>query len=237
MTERRKTIVRLGGEALAIFAGVAMALIAEDWRQEVGEREEARESLALIATDLRADSAAFASFQRGRARHAYRAANWLIVNWDDAQLNRDSIEVQLYHFSRGNFLQVSRSAFEGLRDANRLRLLDSEPLRAGLADYYQVQQPAVTTYSEIFFESITGLLDVLALHQRGLPGGDLEHLWPPAEQRVELLAPWSEISSDRLLHHRVLMAGRVADAGSRVTQDVEDRIAELLALVDAELAR
>ena len=60
---------RVGVEFLVIFAGITLSLLADDWRQERGER--ALEDIALreIAADLAADMSELEGLQRSSARH------------------------------------------------------------------------------------------------------------------------------------------------------------------------
>ena len=227
--------MRLLTEGVAIFFGVALALIAEDWRQTRADRDEARESLALVAVDLRSDSAEIATYGRGMARHA-AAANWLIRNWGRADTPQDSLESQLYQFSLGPVLQASRSAFEGLRDSNRLRLIEPDTIRHSLANYYQVRQVAVTGYASTTVETTQDVWIALAPYQLGQVGRDSDHLWPPAEPRVELVESWEEVSQDLVLRHYILTHGRIADAGANIYGGVGARIVEILGLIDEELA-
>ena len=67
-------------EFLVIFAGVLIALVADDWRTDRDEREQGVQSLRVVEEDLRSDSVELADvFQL--AQHHAAASRWLFEHW------------------------------------------------------------------------------------------------------------------------------------------------------------
>ena len=70
----RPLAVRALAEGFAIFAGVLLALVADDWRETRSDRREARESLAVVMADLESDSAINANKPKARG---HRRLLWI----------------------------------------------------------------------------------------------------------------------------------------------------------------
>lgn len=232
--EARSRLRRLLGEALAIFAGVLLALVADDWRETRSEREEARESLRVILSDLRADSLEFAELG-AVSRHWTDEASWLIDNWDRLDHSVDSLEIALFTFSEGGSLQVSRAGFDGLQSANRIRVLQSDSLRDQLLKYYQVDQVATLARYETLVRRNERLGELLAVHVRDPGGGAAGSMWPVEERRVRLRHPWTEVATDPVLFQHLIKVGRSSDNLARRMGDGESLAGELRRLILSEL--
>ena len=121
---KRAFLFRLLAEFLAIFAGAVLALSADGWADRRSEEQEARAGLELVQSDLEADSAQFGPVRSTMSRWM-RDAAWLIASWDRRDLPADSVALVFDSFTRSEAsLHFNRSGFDGLRDANRLRLID-----------------------------------------------------------------------------------------------------------------
>jgi hypothetical protein len=217
-----------------MFAGVLLALVADDWRETRSEREEARESLGVVLSDLRADSLEFAELG-AVSRHWTERASWLIHSWDRVDQSVDSVELALFSFSEGGSLQVSRAGFDGLQSANRIRLLESDSLRDQLLEYYQVDQVATLARYETLVRRNERLGELLAVHVRDPGGAAAGSMWPVEEQRVRLRHPWPEVATDHLLFQHLIKVGRGSDSLARRMAGGESSAGELRRLILSEL--
>ena len=184
MTEKRSMsrFRRGAGEFLIIFVGVVLALAADDLRETRSETEEAEESLALVLADLMADSADFASVGEAVDGHV-EAAAWLVERWEDPGTDPDSAELALRAFVSGSALQLNSSAFEGLRNSNRLRLIRKDSVRAAILRYFQFQQVAIRDFNERRADRIKALIfEALPRHVHYL-GGEQDPLYIVFRQR------------------------------------------------------
>ena len=206
----RPLAVRAFAEGFAIFAGVLLALVADDWRETRSERREAGESLAVVMADLESDSAEYVKVETTARRWTAMAA-WLLDDWDGAGRDRDSLEVALYTFSDGESLQLSRAGFDGLESANRLRLLRNDSLRTALLEYYQVAQRERQFRYETVVENNSRLSAALVPHVIHPAGAEPGSVWPPRERSLRLRRPWSAVAADPELHYAVVRLGRSVD--------------------------
>lgn len=133
-----------------IFAGVGLALVADDWRETQGNREEAVRSLELIERDLVRDSVQLDDALREAAKDA-AATRWLLDHWTQTASPSDSILDHLFELRASARPAFSRSGFEGLRASNGIRLLPDGELRDSLLQYYDVTQPQ---FDEYYFDVV-----------------------------------------------------------------------------------
>lgn len=234
---RKSWATRLLAEFLVISAGVLMALAADDWRQDRALAREAQEIIELLVDDLAADSLQYVAVGRASTRQASAAA-WLIEGWDRTDHSPDSVESALYEFSVGSRFKPRRSAYEGLRDVNRLRLVSNASLRAAITSYYQGFQSEVFRYDSESTSFTYDLNDrILHPHVRHLGGERPGVLWPPRERRVELRRPWVQTSQDTQLHARLVWLGRFEQYLADLCKQGEEETGRLLAELRASVRR
>ena len=230
MTDRRHSLGRRWfGEFAVVFLGVALALVADDYRERRSETREVRETLRVVAADLHADSLEFVDVGERMTSHA-EAADWLITRWDE-ELDPDSVVSALTAFSSRTALQLNSSAFQGLRNANRLHLLGSDTLRSELSDYYQKRHAALEDFNGVESQLRERLIfERLAPYVRNLPGAE-DGLWPPVTPPLELRTRWREAAEDPALHSEILWLGRNADYLVEFLADGEVRAGALRTLI------
>jgi len=234
---RSMTLARLGSEAFVISVGVLIALVADDWRESHSERQAARAGLELVLGDLESDAGEFARQSRSSQRLAGSAA-WLIRVWDHPTAATDSLEQAFYRLGLGTSLELSRAAFEGLRDSNRLRSIESDSLRAEIAAYYQVVQPALAKRYEFNFDRVSSLLfSIMPRHVEDIEGESPERLWPPLESSVRLRQPWVEIVKDPQLRTELVWVGRLNAFYVTQVAGAEIRAASLVRSIESHLGR
>ena len=222
-------LTRLLGESLAIFAGVVLALAADDWRETRLERAEATASLRLMLEDLTADTATF----RRRASTAWgltQSASWLTAHWNNAGQHPDSMRLALDRFNGGSGGFVRRGAYEGLVGSNGLRLIEGDTLRSAISDYYQNTQPA----AEFWWDAALGGFEEI---RQGLgryvtyPGGpEPGRMWP-ASQGVALRNSWSSVAADTDLQTQLLLYGRNFDFAGGNFERGRDAAVSLLDMI------
>lgn len=230
---RQSRFLRLLGEGVAIFVGVLLALIAEDWRETRNDREEARESLRVVLADLRQDSVEYAVSKRHWRRHS-AAASWLVRNWDRADNDIDSLQTTLYQFSTGTSLELSRGGYEGLQRANGLRHIEDDSLRNGMLRYYEVSQREKATFYDESGERLLDLNDALSPYIRNLEGRDIDRMWPPRGRHVVLRRPWTEIATDHRLHGEVVWLGRFMSLLADFLEQGEEEAGRLMMLIRSQ---
>ena len=234
---RSAKVLRLLGEAVVIGAGVLAALFADDWRENRSERLAALAGLEIVAVDLRADSAEFERFRQQAQRLATTSA-WLLSVWDDPSPPQDSLEVALYQYSTGSPFQVNRAGFEGLRDTNRLHLIQDDSIRAGVLRYYQERHGDLEGRRGLFDPRRDRLVyEVLPNHVIDLEGGDPGTVWPPKEDRVRLRHPWSVATEDPYLRTDIVWLGRFMDNFTGHLERAEQVASALAAAIDREIGR
>jgi hypothetical protein len=219
-TVRRSKLLRLVSEAVVIFAGVGLALLADDWRETRGDRDEAMRSLELIERDLERDSAQIAEGIAEMSSDA-EASRWLLAHWEGVDPDSSSLFGQLVALRASARPAFSRAGFEGLRASNGIRLLRNDALRDSLLYYYEVTQPQFTEY---YFEVVwprRGLVnEALAPHLRTFrlaDGGGLT-----------LRTSWSEITADPAVeHHLASYHGAIAYSATAL-RELQSKVAWLL---------
>lgn len=210
-----------------IFAGVAVALAADDWRETRGEKREVARSLAIIAADLQRDSLQLFLTQEG-ARLQAHSGMWLLDRWNAERVPADSAQAVLRVFDQAPRPSFSRAGYEGLSNGNRLGLIDGDELRDALFEYYQVDQASLEAYWEVVWQRREKLLTELAPH--------IEYLDPLHENsRVALRGSWNGLTTDPVLHaDLVRYAGSVLFAADLVV-DLQADVDVLLAQVRQEV--
>ena len=225
---------RVLGEGAAIFVAVVLALVADDWRETRSEREEAEESLALMVRELQSDSAELAQGAEVGRRLA-ASSSWLIQNWDRSDNDRDSLERHLYQYSRTRNFQLSRAGFDGLQNANRLWLLESDSLRNLLLAYYEGRQPHVLDYHRANGDAIMRLFRSMAPHTRRPGGRDPGSLWPVQVDRVRLRHPWPRVAADPLVYEDVIWVGRFSGHLANLMDSAREEAVILMTAIRSEI--
>ena len=226
---------RAVAEFSIIFVGVMLALFADDFRETREERREAQQSLRIMLADLRSDSLEYATQRATSARWA-EASAWLADRWNDPEVPRDSAETALYQFTVRSTLELSAAGFDGLRSANRVRLIDSDSLQTALLQYYQRGQlQYASVYAEIMEIAWALHLEVLAPYVENLAGVD-GATWPPREPRVEMRGSWNSLTSDARLHSHVIWLGRVSGAFVSTMASAEELTGRLRSEIEAAIS-
>jgi len=195
-------------EFVAIFAGISLSLVAEDWRQSRLDSVEQESALQMILEDLARDSSAIES-ALGYGRRHEAVSYWVTHHWDDPNIPADSAAAVLRQTMFIGDVQLSTAAYSSLKEANRLALVENDSLRAKIVSYYEETQPSFDGWAEAVWDSRLGFLDrVFSYVLQPLP--DSPGRGWPASGPMRLLVPWAEITKDPLIYNLMFGYGATA---------------------------
>jgi hypothetical protein len=180
---------RLFSEFVVVFAGVALALLAEDWRDSRKTDAAAAEALRLILADLQSDSIQLAAVLEPLPAHD-QAAEWLTRHWSDSGTPSDSIEPRLQSFIPAWQYQPQRTAFISLRDGAGIGIISSNELRQSLVRYFEQTQVEVEQWLAFHWAEREVLWEFLWPHVRMPPGQTAGSMLPSTDDPPRLLTRW-----------------------------------------------
>jgi len=126
---------RLIAEFLVIFLSVILALLADDFRDYRADREAERTNLELILSDLRADGENLRDYAEVLER-ADRDALRFLELLEQPDVSRDTLWTLAMGLTRHFNHRPRTTAFDGLRDAGRLGLIQDPEVRSGILGYH-----------------------------------------------------------------------------------------------------
>lgn len=192
-------------EFLAIFAGVSLSLLADDWRDH---RADARAELAafhMIAEDLVRDST---EIERAlRPATLYQApALWAIAHWDDPDLDVEEFARRLFPLSDFNPYRPQSAAYSGLKESGGLDLIQNDTLRNAMVEYFDYTQTQLVNYidwTNQAYRDFFGRMSQYAL----LPQPSSPDRAYPWAGPWRLRAAWPEIHRDTELANLIQFMG------------------------------
>jgi hypothetical protein len=132
-------------EFVAIFAGVTLSLLADDWRDRRADARAELAALHLIAADLVRDST-----EIEHALHPatlYQApALWAIAHWDDRDVDVEDFALRLFPLSDFNPYRPQSAAYSGLKESGGLDLIQNATLRNAMVEYFDYTQTQLVNY-------------------------------------------------------------------------------------------
>jgi hypothetical protein len=187
-------------EFLAIFLGVSMSFIADDWREDIGNRQAVERMLSGIQADMGQDLA-FIGRRLERNSLAEENGSWLLANWTRTDLPTDSIEQALAYMYQGGDYQPVRSEYESAKSAGRMQLLRSEELRSAIANVYEQVKPHAVNVAQMSIDADFELFRALRPYVEfsGEFGSGLG-----AFPELSLARPWPEIQRDLTLRNTLV---------------------------------
>jgi len=205
MSESPRIWRRGVAEFLAIFLGVTLSFVADDWREDLRDRQEAERVLAGIAADLEYDLVSL----RGKIRldgASLGVERWLLENWEREDLPSDSIEAAWIQVLNVSSYSPIRSEYESASSAGRLQLIENAALRETIVRHYETWQSHQQVQNRNQLEFVFELWRQSRAHFR-FEGFDDPSQWVPelGEMReaflpVELIGDWSATRRDAVLH-------------------------------------
>jgi len=219
-------------EFLAIFAGVTLSFLAEDWRQALQDHKDEERVLTGVASDLEEDL----SFIRGKIQTdslGLVGELWLQANWDRSSPPTDSVQAALEDFFHGATYSPMRSEYESAKSAGRLQLIQDDDLRSAIITYYERGQPQQQVVNrmqlDLHFEVWRQLRPYL---QFGRDFAESAGTTP----KIGLFRPWPDVRADQVLRNSLVEAmsmRRINLAQMRghasATEQLHDELAERLA--------
>jgi len=222
-------------EFVAIFAGVTLSLVADDWRTHRIDAADERSALELIHRDLVADSAELAFALRHPVRHE-RAGLWLREHWDSPDIRTDTIGLVLRPYLFANSYQLQRAAFTSLKESDRLTLIRNDTLRVAVIQYYEEAQINADQFLTGFGDEREETLKSLSRYIRWPEPRDSLQAWPVSGP-MELMVPWDSVRRDNELYNRIASNGAIARLAQELGEDAQLANYELRQAIMAELGR
>lgn len=232
MSERRIPWGRLAAEFVVIVIGVLVALGADAWWSQQGDRDEERAGLQLILADLEADTALIQEFI-GYARGHDRAAATFLRYGDDPP-GMDSVATTLRSFLFGNLPGLRQAGFLSLREGGRLSLIQDPELRFRIMSYYSEDQPETQRWLEEHWERYNVFIDYWGRHLRAPRPRSTDSSWPLTGP-VVVVSPWSAIRADLEFDAQALKVGAAAAIAILVAEGLLESNRELQGAIREEL--
>ena len=198
---------RITAEFLAIFAGITLSLLADDWRQGKEDREREAEFLAEVSQDLVRDSTELRTLLT-QMEYWDAASLWVNRNANQASMPPDSMFRYLRRFGIISFYQPVRSGYLGLRDAGLLHLLSEAEVRRGIVYYSEVGQPFMEQSCETVHVGWDRWLRISPLHIDWIAPEDGESMWVTLRNGV-VTSEWAEILADDTMRGHMDWAGLI----------------------------
>ncbi|MDX1568287.1 MAG: hypothetical protein R3223_10840, partial [Longimicrobiales bacterium] len=184
---------------LAIFLGVSLSFLAEDWREDLNEVEDGLRSLQGIVADINQDLGPAASLARTDSI-ATEWGLWLHRNWERDALPVDSVDQALQALHSGAPYTPVRSEYESAKYAGRLQYLENPELRQQITQLYESSQPLLVHVYDLRTDFTLELWRLLRPYESYAPtfggGGTVP--------RVHLQADWSELRNNTSLRNALV---------------------------------
>ena len=188
-------------EFVAIFLGVSLSFLADDWRENLGDRRQAELVLAGIRADLEQDLPLI-NFLLRTDSAAVEGGAWLHSNWERARPPQDSVTWALGTLHNGGPYSPVRSEYESAKSAGRLQLIPDGSLREAITNHYERWQPHHVTVRNASMDFDFELMRQLRPHVRfSTEFGDL-----PVFPGVEFGSPWPAVTDDVVVRNSLVHA-------------------------------
>ncbi|MGD2071313.1 MAG: hypothetical protein PVI57_21770 [Gemmatimonadota bacterium] len=215
----RGTLKRGIVEFVAIFLGVTLSFLADDWREGLEQRDRALGVLEGIERDLTQD---LAVMREGLAYDsiAIPAGIWLANSWERADLPADSID-----WANGQmalwlpYLPV-RAEYESAKAAGRIQFIEDDELRAQIVAFYEEGQARLGSLNDLARDMTVELQRSLRPYVRAEYHRDR----PPERY---LAAAWSEVRRDRSVRNLFGQAATIRSIRARQTRSYLEAGAQL----------
>lgn len=184
---------------LAIFLGVSLSFLAEDWREDLNEVEDGLRSLQGIVADINQDLPTAQALARIDSTALVRGL-WLHQNWERDDLPEDSVDAALQALHSGSPYTPVRSEYESAKYAGRLQYLENQELRQDITQLYESSQPLLVHVYDLrtdFTLELWRLLRPYESYRTTFEGGNTV---PP----VHLQADWPELRSNNSLRNALV---------------------------------
>ena len=230
---RRVPWARILAEFVAIFAGITLSLLADDWRQGREDRAEERSLLLGLMADLRADSAEQAAVFRFAQRHT-RGAVWLRLRLEHGpQIPEDSLQFRLGDVTFSTSYDAVSATYVALKDGGRMSVVENDELRDRIISYYErTQSGGVTLHQTIQDEILTWRATFFDYFE--VPVTDTTTSFTLS--RFRPVRPWADFARNPDVRRQIVMIGISGGQESRIFERLLAANTELVAEIDTYLA-
>ena len=191
-------------EFLAIFLGVSLSFLADDWREARSERRQEDRVLELLAADLEADLSSI-QFRIQTDSATTVAGFWLHSNWDRPGIPADSLNRAWAALHRGGPYSPNRSEYESAKNSGRLQLLRDEALRAEIAMHFEQRQQHRVQVNQICMEFDFDVWHLLRPHY-SFATDSVPWSTGQLELPMDMTPAWNAIMRDNALRSAIVQA-------------------------------
>ena len=224
---------RVVAEFLAIFAGVTLSLLADDWRQGRENSAEERVLLTSLVADLRADSAELASVLDWAHRHG-RGAVWLRLRLDEGPpIPEDSLQFRLREVTFSTNYDPVTATYVALKEGGRMSVVEDSELRDRITDYYEREQSARVNVHRTVRDEINRWRETFYAYFE-VPVSDTTTVIQLNEFRP--VRPWSEFAQSPDVRRQIVMIGVSGGVQARSVESLLATNRELVARIESYLS-
>lgn len=224
---------RIVAEFFAIFAGITLSLLADDWRQGREDSAEERALLVSLVDDLRADSAELAGILDWAQRHSSGAV-WLRLRLDEGPaIPEDSLQIRLREVTFSSNYDPVTATYVALKEGGRMSVIRDGALRGDITDYYERDQAGRVNVAMTVRDEINGWRETFYDYFE-VPVTDTTTVIQL--DRFRPVRPWSEFARDPDVRRQIVMIGISGGIQARSTQNLLSTNAELVARIESYLA-
>ena len=220
MPRSRIPWARVTAEFLAIFAGVTLSLLADDWRSGREERGQEVALLSSLHSDLEAEKAELENLL-SRMETWDSAGAFLHRRLGGPPVSPDSVDSRFRPVIFYNTYRPVSAAYVNLKEGGQLPLVRDSELRAQITGYYEVQQDYMIQFYELIMDVYFDWRRVALAHVEIAPSEATGNLWPV--EGFTYRTNWQRFSSDErvppLLTDLSVMGGNFAARISAVLEE------------------
>jgi len=172
-------VVRLLLEATAIFSGVTLGFLADDFRDYRNDRKQEHESLTQVLLDLELDSEDM-SPMLPQTEAIAEGTQWISNHAAKGQVPSDSLLMVLDSLSQtpAYSYEASDFAYSGLVNTGRIDLIRDANLRRALVVYFKDRQPIVAAVNAQWRKAYFEWWESAGNHIDFLPDERPDEAWP-----------------------------------------------------------
>jgi hypothetical protein len=158
-------VLRFGLEAGAIFLGVTLGFLADDYRDYLNDRSLETESLQQIIDDLRVDDEDMAPMV-SQTQAIAEMARWITNRAALGSLPADSLRMAVDSLNATSvfWYEPAATAYSGLKSTGRIDLIQDPTLKNAILHYFEDRQPVILTLNVVWHDSARRWWDRAAGH-------------------------------------------------------------------------
>jgi hypothetical protein len=223
--------VRFALEAGAIFLGVTLGFLADDYRDYLNDRSLEQESLQQVIDDLKLDHDDMAPMVP-QTQTIAELTRWISNHAASGRTEPDSFSMALDSlYGTGVFwYEPVATAYSGLKSTGRIDLIQDPGLKNAIVHYFEDRQPLIVTLNRVWQDANRRWRDNAAAHIDVLET-DLTQAFP--DVRIADVAAFASdrvavVSASELTGHSLDLQGYVVDVLA-LNEALAARVEEYLA--------